>query len=236
MAPFRYAQFCPVARAAEVLGERWTLPILRDLFTGPQRFSDLRRRLPGLSSSVLATRLARLEELGVVERRVLEPPAASTVYELTETGRALEPALRELIRWGVRFLGAPQPEDHIEPEWVRLALRVFARHEASPARSFEIRIGDGTSGTRIRVAGGPEGTRVEGTGEPADVRLAAPPLLLLGLASGLADGLDALRAGQIELDGDPAALRDFPALFDFDGSDGSPVRNASEARTSNPRT
>jgi DNA-binding HxlR family transcriptional regulator len=221
---FRYAQYCPVARAAEVLGERWTLPLLRDLFIGPQRFSDLRRRLPGLSSSVLATRLARLEELGVVERRVLEPPAASTVYALTATGHALEPALRELMRWGLRLMGPPRPGDHIEPEWVPLTLRVFARPGATPPRSFEIEISEGSSRARVRVAGGPGGTRVGPVGEPADVRLCAPPLLALGLASGLADGATALREGRIGLEGDPAALRDLPALFAFDFPEGSADR------------
>ncbi len=76
---FRYAQFCPLACAAEILGERWTLLILRELFVGPQRFTDLRRRLPGISSSILATRLARLEERGIVARSSLAPPTPAAL-------------------------------------------------------------------------------------------------------------------------------------------------------------
>ena len=115
MPDHRYAQFCPIARAAEVLGERWTLLILRELFCGPQRFSDLARRLPGISSSVLAERLGRLEARGIAMRRELPPPAPATLYELTPLGSALEPLMLQLVRFGVRMLDAPRPEDHLEP-------------------------------------------------------------------------------------------------------------------------
>ena len=99
------AQFCPVARAVEVLGERWTLLIGRELLIGPQRFSDLLRRLPGISTSVLAARLASLEERGLVMRRVLPPPAPANVYELTEAGgQGLKPLLHQLARFGLRFM------------------------------------------------------------------------------------------------------------------------------------
>ena len=107
MAEFRYAQYCPLARAAELLGERWTLLVVRDLLMGPQRFTDLRGRLPGVSPSVLSERLARLEERGVVCRRTLPPPAPAIVYELTEAGRALDKAVAALASFGMRFLGSP---------------------------------------------------------------------------------------------------------------------------------
>jgi len=111
VADIRYAQFCPLTRAVEILGERWTMLLLRELIAGPQRFSDLKERLPGVSSSVLAGRLVRLEEKGLIAKRELPAPAASTVYELAEAGRALRPALIELLRWGMRFLGEPCPEE-----------------------------------------------------------------------------------------------------------------------------
>jgi len=124
---FRYAQFCPLTRAVEILGERWTILILRELFLGPKRFSDLKSALNGVSPSVLADRLARLEERNIVSRRELPPPAASIVYELDEAGRALRPLLAEMTRWGVRFMGAPDPADSFRPEWLLLGLQVFAR-------------------------------------------------------------------------------------------------------------
>jgi DNA-binding HxlR family transcriptional regulator len=121
---FRYAQFCPLARATELLGERWTLLVVRDLLTA-LRFSDLRSRLRGISSSVLAARLERLEARGLVAQRELPAPAASVVYELTEAGRALRPVIVELARWGLRFLLPPNPNDHTEPAWATLFAELF---------------------------------------------------------------------------------------------------------------
>ena len=114
MADFRYAQFCPLARATEVLGERWTLLVVRELLLGPQRFSDLRRRLPGVSTSVLSARVRRLEERGVVRRRMLAPPAASSVLELTELGRGLRSAVIALSRWGLALMEPMREGDHYE--------------------------------------------------------------------------------------------------------------------------
>lgn len=212
---FRYAQFCPLARASEILGERWTLPILRELLVGPQRFSDLLRRLPGLSSSVLATRLARLEGLRVVQRRELPPPAACQVYALGETGSALLPAVRELMRWGMRFLGAPQPGDHFEPDWILIALRVFLRAAAVPERSFEVQVLTKPEPIRVRLRGGASGGRVTRDSEPVDLAFSAPPLAVLGLASGQIDALQWLRDSGAAFEGDASAIRDFPAFFDM---------------------
>lgn len=212
---FRYPQFCALARAAEVLGERWTLPLARELMVGPQRFSDLRRRLPGLGSSVLATRLARLEALGIVLRKDLPPPAASTVYALTEAGHALEPVVREAMRWGVRFLGAPRPGDHVEPDWIPLALRLFARRRRTPARSYEVGVLTDGPPLRVHVRGGRGGTRVSEPGPAADLAFTAPPLVVLGLASGALDGPATLRGDGVRFEGDPMAIREFPALFEM---------------------
>src|SRR5262245_26206081 len=101
---FRYAQFCAVARAAEILGHRWNLLIRRELFHGPMRCRDLRDRLRDVSSSDLAERLRELEARGVIRHRELALPASVDVYELTDDGRAFWPALVEIARWGVRFL------------------------------------------------------------------------------------------------------------------------------------
>jgi DNA-binding HxlR family transcriptional regulator len=212
---FRYPQFCALARAAEILGERWTLPLLRELLVGPQRFSDLRRRLAGISPSVLTTRLARLESLGVVRREELPPPAASTVYALTPAGLALEPVLRETMRWGMNFLGPPQPGDHMEPDWIPLTFRLFARRAGAPARSFEVRIASQPDPIRVHVRGGRGGTRVSPAGPAAELTFSASPLVVLGLASGSLDGPATLRTDGVSFEGDPDAIRDFPALFEM---------------------
>lgn len=226
MAEFRYAQFCPLARAAEVLGERWTLLVVRELLVGPQRFSDLRRRLPGVSSSVLAERLERLERRAIVRRAQLPPPAASAVYELDEAGRALLPVVAELLRWGSRWLLPAVPGDHFEPDWVVIALRAFAQASPTPARRFELRLtADGAPDAVVAVEGGPEGTCVAmgpASGPAVRLRLAAP--LALGLMAGR---LDAQAARACVADGDPDAVADFPRLFAFD----SGARPAAEQHT-----
>jgi DNA-binding HxlR family transcriptional regulator len=222
---FRYAQFCPLARAAEIVGERWTLLVLRELFCGPQRFSDLRRRLPGVSTSVLAERLQGLEERGVIRRRVLEPPAASTVYELDAAGRALERPLHELLRWGVRWL-APVPGDHFEPEWVALGLRAFAKRSPTPARSVELRVGDPGAAAlpalRVFVSGGPGGAVVDRAERAVDAVLEAPPLLALAVATGRASARELASSGAVRVHGDPSALDELPGLFDLDVESGGP--------------
>lgn len=216
MPEFRYAQFCPVARAAELLGERWTLLLVRELLVGPKRFSDLRRACPGLSPSVLSERLERLERRRVVARRKLPPPAASAVYELDEAGRALVPVMIELGRWGTRFLLPPTPGDHFEPDWLRVALRVYAARSPSPARRVVVRVGAAPDEVVMTLEGGPSGTQVRDGAEPADVALRASPSALLRLAAGLLDARAALDAGEIEVEGDPAALAAFPQLFEID--------------------
>ncbi len=215
MPEFRYAQFCPLARAAEVLAERWTLLIARELACGPQRFSDLRRRLPGVSSSVLAERLARLEERGLITRRDVPPPSPATLYELTGKGERMLPVLRELMRFGLLFIEPMQPGDHLEPEWVPVALEAFARVGAVPARRIGIRIPDGEAEVTLLVRGDAEGTHVEPLeGSPPDVTLRTEPLLVLALTAGQLDPVEAHAAGSIEVEGDPALLRDLTELLD----------------------
>ena len=114
MSGFRYPQFCPLARAAEVLGNRWSVLVLRELMLGPQRFSDLKRRLRGISTSVLAERLAALEAADVVEPSQLPPPAPARLYRLTAHGEAARPVLDALVRWGLFWLRPPEPGDHFE--------------------------------------------------------------------------------------------------------------------------
>ncbi|MDX1649507.1 MAG: winged helix-turn-helix transcriptional regulator [Myxococcota bacterium] len=216
MPELRYAQFCPLARAAEVLGHRWTLLVLRELMTGPQRFSDLLARLPGLSRSVLTERLADLEARQVVARRELPPPTAVTVYELTARGRALRPALLALTRWGLHFLEPPRPDDHTEPDWVPLAVETFARPGPTPPRRLELVAEDGRRRARVRVAGGPKGTHLLDADAPVEASLQGAVPVLLGLMAGAVPVRDAVAAGRVRLDGDLDAAAELPALFDAD--------------------
>ncbi|HSF04262.1 MAG TPA: winged helix-turn-helix transcriptional regulator [Methylomirabilota bacterium] len=214
MADFRYPQFCALARAAEVVGERWTLLILRELLLGAKRFTDLRERLDGISASVLTARLARLETDGLVSRRVLDRPAPAVVYELTETGGGLEPAVLALAHWGARFLVHARPRERLEADWLRLALAACARREPTPLRSFLIRMRDRRAEVILRVAGGPGGTTISNQLEPADVTLSAEPSTILALMSGVLSPRIAVRDRRVEVSGDSEALEVFPALFD----------------------
>jgi len=216
MDPFRYEQFCPLARATEILGHRWVILILRELFVGPQRFSDLRRRLPGLSSSVLTDRLAGLEEQGVIARGELPPPAAATVYELTQDGRALEPALFALTRWGARFLDSPAPGDHVEPDWLGVAVGACARTGPTPAHRFELRPYSGDRKAVLRVAGGPDGTHSIDDDLPVDVSIQAPMTVIMGLMSGAISPEAVLAADDVQIEGNAETLLEFPDLFEMD--------------------
>lgn len=216
---FRYPQFCPVARAAELVGQRWTLLALRELMVGPQRFTDLRRRLADVSPSVLTERLASLEAAGVVCRRELPPPAATTVYELTALGRSFEPVLVELMRWGMRLMTPPQPGDQVEAEWLRLAVLAFGQRRPGPERRLAMRVVDGERSFELRLAGGPQGTTLLGDDAPVEATLCGTTFALLGVASGGLDPRRALEAGAIQIEGDNEAAFELPALFDVDQND-----------------
>ena len=137
----RYDQYCPVAHALGLVGERWALLIVRELLHGPQRYTDLTANLPGIGTNILAARLKDLEACGIVAKRRLPPPAASQVYELTEYGHALKPVIRELAVWGIQSLGPPDFENAPAAHWLEDALdTVFA--PVAPEGSFEFHVGD----------------------------------------------------------------------------------------------
>jgi DNA-binding HxlR family transcriptional regulator len=223
---FRYAQFCPLARAAEVLGNRWSLLVLRELMLGPQRFGELRRRLAGISSSVLAERLASLEEYAVVEGADLPPPASVRVYRLTPQGESLRPVLSALARWGLFWLRPPAAGDHFEADWLRLALEAFAAPGPTPARRFELRM----AGGRLRFEGGAHGLRFPADDAPADLEIEARPDALIGLLTGLLPAA-AARARGVRLRGDASALADLPRLFRFESPRRVQTREPTQEKT-----
>ncbi len=105
-----YHQFCPLAYSLDVIGERWTLLIVRELLFGPRRYTDLLNGLPGIGTNLLAKRLKELEKDNLIQQRKLPPPASSSVYELTERGRGLGPVMQALVDWGIDYLQLPVPE------------------------------------------------------------------------------------------------------------------------------
>jgi DNA-binding HxlR family transcriptional regulator len=149
-----YDQYCPVAHALDLVGERWSLLVVRELLEeGQLRYSDLHARLEGCGTNILAARLKTLEQGGVVRRRQLEPPAASWVYELTEYGEGLRAVLHVLAHWGARSLGPPASTDDLDPGWLAGALAIALPGTCAPAQ-VEFRIGDeiaSLDGREVRV-------------------------------------------------------------------------------------
>ncbi len=215
MSGIRYRQFCALARAAEIIGERWTLLIVRELLLGPTRFGDLAGRLDGVSPALLTGRLNALIENGVVQRATLPAPFNAQVYELTEVGRAIQPAIRELIRWGGRFLFPMREGDSFEPDWVLLALDAIARRTPTPACRIGLRIPHPGGTADFIIEGGTEGTRVS-KGEPAGSAMIETrfDVFLQILAKQLS--LDTATASrQARVEGNDRTLRKLPLLFDL---------------------
>ncbi len=162
-----YDQYCPVAHALDLIGERWAMLIVKELMHGPQRYTDLAEHLPGIGTNILAARLRALEDTGVIAKRKLPPPAASRVYELTDYGRELKPVMRELAFWGARSLGPPTDADELFEGWLANAVDTMLGPFATEG-TFEFRVGD-------EVATLADGIGHDGPAEDPDVVVTATP-------------------------------------------------------------
>jgi DNA-binding HxlR family transcriptional regulator len=162
-----YDQYCPVAHALDLVGERWALLVVRELMHGPKRYTDLAEHLPGIGTNILASRLRDLEACGIVTKHTLPPPAASRVYELTDYGRELRSVIRELALWGARSLGPPSAGEELFPGWLENAIDTVLAPIAPPGR-FEFRVGD-------EVASLVDGVAQPGSIEQPDVVVEADP-------------------------------------------------------------
>ncbi|HZQ65381.1 MAG TPA: helix-turn-helix domain-containing protein [Gaiellaceae bacterium] len=187
----RYDQYCPVAHALDLVGERWSLLVVRELMHGPKRYTDLVDHLPGIGTNILASRLRDLEANGIVARRALPPPAASRVYELTEYGQGLRAVMRELSLWGLLSLGPPTDEDELYPGWLENALDILLAPIA-PRGRFEFRIGD-------EIA-----SLVDGAARPGPVE--DPDVVVEGDARGLYDLFVERRLENVTISGDRTLL------------------------------
>src|SRR2546421_182431 len=154
MPEHRYQQYCGLARALDVAGDRWTLLIVRELVAGPRRFTDLIEGLPGVSRKLLAERLRALENDSIIARHELPPPAARQVYELTDDGRDLAGAMAPLIAWGARRIGERQATDSFHPRWAGLAMTVLGDREAAKGVSETYQFFVGSCAFHITVDDG----------------------------------------------------------------------------------
>jgi len=206
-----YGDPCGIARALDVVGERWALLVVRELLLGPKRFTDLRTGLPHVSPDVLAQRLRELEQDGVVRRRTLAPPAGSKVYELTERGRELEPVILALGRWGSAE-PFPPGDARLGPDSTVIALLTVFNPAAADGldATYELRL-DGQV-FRARVADG----RLDfarGTADDPDATIETDPGTLATVLWHGRKLAEAERSGDFEIDGSRSAVTRFLRLF-----------------------
>ncbi|HET7081030.1 MAG TPA: winged helix-turn-helix transcriptional regulator [Chloroflexia bacterium] len=201
-----YNQYCGLAYALDVVGERWTLLIVRELIAGPRRFKDLIEGLPDISTNLLADRLRSLEQQGILRRRVLPPPAGSTVYELTDVGQGLETALLELGKWGSRFV--PPSAEGVTVLGLNsyaLTLKTFFRPEQAQGldETYELHIGREV--LQVQIAEGTIEVQ-QGTALKAGAVFHTDIETYLALLLGQIAPDAAIAGGRIRVEGDPAAL------------------------------
>ncbi|WP_406235414.1 winged helix-turn-helix transcriptional regulator [Nocardia sp. NBC_01009] len=208
-----YNQYCATARTLDIVGERWTLLLIRELLTGPKRFSDLQRSLRGLGTGLLSTRLKYLEQQRLAQKITLPPPARAPAYELTEAGAELAPAVLSLARWGMKWAMAdPRDDEVFHPGWAVLALRAcFDSDAASGLRVvYEFRVGDEVFHARID-----DGTidTVHGPVRHPDLTITTDDRTFREIAAGRTTLAAAVRNATAVATGDRAALRALRTVF-----------------------
>ena len=201
-----YNEYCAIAQALDVVGERWSLLIVRELIIrGPSRYTDLRFGLPGIATNLLADRLRELEEAGVVEREEAPPPVATTLFKLTDRGRQLQPVLRELGRWGGPMVRRPIGENEFRSHWLAIPLGTHLkdRNPDAPEQTIEIRTAD--QPVVVKVGRGKVDVR-PGKAEHPDLTLTGTASQVLGLLLNELAFADAKQRG-LKVEGDTKVLQ-----------------------------
>jgi DNA-binding HxlR family transcriptional regulator len=201
-----YQQYCSVARALDVVGDRWVLLIVRELLAlGPSRYSDLKRGLPGIASNLLAERLKVMEADGLLERYDAPPPIAASLYQLTARGRELQDVVHALARWGLeRMQTGTEPADAVQPQWSALIAGLDLSPHVAP--ETEVVVGIETGGEAVHAVLRPGTFQIRrGTTPDADVTLAGPAPLVGAVLSGLLTPDQAAARG-LDIAGAPSVL------------------------------
>jgi DNA-binding HxlR family transcriptional regulator len=213
-----YNQYCPLAHALDLVGERWTLLIIRNLFLGPKRFSDLARGLPTIGTNILTARLKALEENGLIQTRFLPPPAASSVYELTPYGRSLQDVMISLVLWGAQSLGTPKAGQVFSTESIELMLYMMFMPAVTSNLSgiFEIKIKSELFNANfwVKVQDTFITVEQEAPGTP-NLTLHADLITLGSLATKYVSYKEAVEKDLLRLDGSQAEIASFLAHFEM---------------------
>src|SRR5882757_4564603 len=182
-----YGQYCSIARALDVVGDRWTLLVVRELLLrGPCRFTDVKNGLPGIASNLLSTRLKDLEDSGLISREHAPPPIATTIYQLTDNGRALEPVLKAVGLWGLQYMTHERSDDAVQAHWLAYAPTWFAADADPDGPAAVIQLVAAGAEAVIEIGGGQIASRVGRAPHP-DLTLTGPPRAVLGLLTGMID-------------------------------------------------
>ena len=200
-----YGQFCSVAKALDLIGDRWTLLIVRELLLrGPCRYTDLRNGLPGIATNLLADRIRELEAAGLVRREDAPPPVATTLVHVTQAGAALEPVLKALGWWGLRYMAGPADTDEFRGHWLTYPVEFFLRDKNpdDPPASIELRAGGDVS--VIEASGGTVSLR-PGAALAPDLALSGSPQLIGALLTGQLT-VEQVTALGLEVSGDASLL------------------------------
>jgi len=200
-----YEEYCAVAKSLDVVGDRWTLLIVRELaLRGPSRYTDLRNGLPGIATNLLADRLRELERAGVVAREDAPPPIATTLFHLTPRGEELRPVLDSLFRWGLPLMSEQQPNDAVRSHWLAGALEQSLTDHSPGKPPIEIELRPGDQPIVIQTSDGAIRASVGAASDPA-ATLTGEPRPIMGLLLGLLEP-EAAQAAGVHFDGDPKVL------------------------------
>lgn len=200
-----YGEYCSMAKSLDVVGDRWTLLIVRELtLRGACRYTDLRNGLPGIATNLLADRLRELEDAGVVAREDAPPPIATTLFRLTPRGEELRSVVEALTRWGLPLMVDQRPEDTVRSHWLASALEMLLTDRRPGAPPVSVALDTGDQPIVVQTGDGTIHTRL-GSADDADLTLTGEPRTIMGLLLGLLD-LDGAAAAGVVHEGDPAVL------------------------------
>ncbi len=206
MAVRSYGEYCSIAKALDVVGDRWTFLIIRELLIrGACRYTDLKDGLPGIATNLLSGRIRELEAAGLIRREDAPPPVATTLFRLTDAGVELEPVLDAIGRWGVRYMVEPAEGDEFRGHWFAFPVSFFLRDRDPDGPPVSIELRSASSPVVIEVSGGSARMRL-GTAEAPDLVLRGEPRLILALFSGQLTVAEVTGQG-LEISGDASVLR-----------------------------
>jgi len=197
-----YGQYCPLAKTLDVVGDRWSLLIVRELMIrGPSRYTDIRNGLPGVATNLLADRLRELEQAGVVRREAAPPPVATTLFHLTPRGEELRPVLKAMAQWGLPLMGEALEGEAFRSHWLASPVALYLADSMPERPPVTIEVRTGGEPTVIETANGVVRAR-PGRAPHPDAVLAGPPRVVIDLIIGRLDLAEA-RARGLQYEGDP---------------------------------